>query len=240
MTINLSGKTGGGVSFHSQEFTSSGSFTVTEDMQYVDITLVGAGGGGSGGYNNGFSGGGGGGGKVVKYRFYPDSSGTMTITIGALGAGGSGQSVYGNNGGNSSVIFEGMTIIAEGGERGIYQTNNIGIGGRGGGQIDRLRTDAYFASLNQPYGQGGQGGGTYTNVNKAGYCNGFLGKPGNGNMGTSIGGNGGASYIGQAGSGNSSASGDDATGYGGGGAGGGDRQAGGDGAPGYCLIEWVQ
>lgn len=123
-----------------QVFTSSGTYTVPEN---VDTLLVfgcgGGGGGGSGGFTTGFVteniayGGSGGGGSVplnATIRVTPLS--VITATIGAGGAGGVGTTTTnspGNAGGNTT--FGGLTFFgAPGGQAGVtYGTGAPGVPG---------------------------------------------------------------------------------------------------------------
>lgn len=101
----------------SQTFTSSGTFTVPENVTTITIELVSA--GGSGGINGG-GGGGGGGYALGVYTVVPLTD--YTVTVGTAGGGASG--------GSTSV---GTLISASGGENGTWVPNpNLGGGGVGG------------------------------------------------------------------------------------------------------------
>ena len=101
----------------SQTFTSSGIFTVPENVTSITIELVGA--GGSGGINGG-GGGGGGGYATGIYTVIPFSNYTVTVGIAGTGA----------VGGTTSVS---NLISATGGENGTWVPNpNLGGGGAGG------------------------------------------------------------------------------------------------------------
>lgn len=122
---------------NSLKFTSSGSFSLSNDISNVYFILIGGGGGG-GGCNGGNEGGGGGGaGMVIIGAAITLTSGTYTITIGNGGNGGIGSSLtYSQSGGSSILSCSLFTYTATGG----------GFGGDGTG-------------YNKPGGNGGSGGG---------------------------------------------------------------------------------
>ena len=154
-------------------FTSVGStnFVVTSGGS-VQVLVVGGGGGGGGNY----TGGGGGAGGAVFNSAFSITSGTYSVTVGALGAGWAGYSVAsgtGSKGGDSTF------------------SNITGYGGGGGG-------DPTNASYNS-YMDGGCGGGaggpnasTYVGVGSQG------GNGGAGTGGTGCGGGGGMGGVGVA------------------------------------------
>jgi len=123
----------------SQTFTSSGIFTVPENITSITIELVGA--GGSGGINGG-GGGGGGGYATGVYTVVPLSD--YTVSVGTAGGG--------VLDGTTSV---GNLISATGGENGTWVPNpNLGGGGIGG-------VGSNGTIVNRTGGTGGGGYWTY-------------------------------------------------------------------------------
>ena len=219
----------------------------------IDIVLVGAGGGGGGAYESPSTGhynpgAGGGGGMVIEKRIY-DTTGTMTITIGSKGVGGSVAGVGGSDGGNSTLTINNISIISfggSGGPAGVFDNSTIRPG-RGGGYYTSITISA--SSIPENFSKsyngttfGGQGG--LSSYYYPFHCSGY-GLSGAGTTRT-ISPYGGGSY--NDGGVYSGASGNpiDASGYGGGGAGGSyiggsfsGKTGGSNGAPGYCrVIVW--
>jgi len=133
-------------------FTStSGQHTITFNEDTVcDILIVGGGGGGGGSQG----GGGGGAGGLV---FYPNATlnGTVQIQVGAGGTGGgggyNGAASAGENGGDSSITINGVSITAVGGGGGGQGSDPDGNnGGSGGGK--RTNTSGTQSSSTQPTG----------------------------------------------------------------------------------------
>ena len=139
----------------------------------IYVLAVGGGGGGTK-YNGG---GGGGGGVTMLPVTLPIGTGTVNISVGAGGSGTSSTGSMGTNGGNTSVIFGGISITANGGGRGAGSTltspaNNANTGGSGGGGqgvgcgngalASGNTTNSDFANSGAPSvspGYGGGGGG---------------------------------------------------------------------------------
>lgn len=120
-----------------QSFTTTGTtnFSVPTGVSAVDVLVVA--GGGSGGGSNGQDGtdggGGGGAGGLVYATSYPVTpGGTVSVTVGAGGAGPNGYGdTQGQNGGNS--VFGSLTANGGGaGARNAQTANNGGSGGAGG------------------------------------------------------------------------------------------------------------
>ncbi|WP_050010707.1 phage tail protein [Herbaspirillum sp. B65] len=226
-------------------FTSSGTFTVPDDVTALRVSAGGGGGGGGGAggaYNGGGSGyaasGGGGGGGAASYLIdvlVPVTPGqVLNVVIGAGGAGGvhggldlDGQ--RGGKGGDTSLTGDGVNIVSTGGP---------------GGDGTRYAGGAYVTLVG---GAGFGNGGTPGTAGNA--------TPGNGYSMGGIGGNGGNSPWGTGGGGGVSQSstlagginGAAGIGYASGGGGGGGSVAGetarpgGDGAagrPGILIIKW--
>jgi len=124
--------TGGTVTYSGgytiRTFTSSGTLTVTGGTISGAQVLVVAGGGGGGNSAGGSGGGGGGGGAGGLLSETVALTGSMGITVGALGAHGT-VVANGSNGGNS--VFAGYTAIGGGGGGG-YDSDGVN-GGSGGG-----------------------------------------------------------------------------------------------------------
>lgn len=148
-------------------FTSSGTFAVTQvasnpssaELDYLIIA-----GGASGGANSG-SGGGAGGRLYLENYTGITSTGDITVTVGAGGAGMSWGAPYGrgNNGANS--VFNSITATGGGAGSGNYGSdpysyqggNDGGSGGGGGGEgIDGQGYDGGTGTNGQ--GGGGAGG----------------------------------------------------------------------------------
>ncbi len=228
-----------------QEFLSgSGTWTVPENVEFVDFLIVGGGGGG-GAYSSGY-GGGGGGGMIITRKHYKVTPGaSISYTVGAGGAGGS--SAPGSSGGSSS--FDGITAIrGSGGAKG----SSSGVAGGGGGgaktgpgpftyTLNGSMYNRWFtysvvdgsvassASFSSAFGElisGAKGGNGGTTRNNAG------------NSPFGVGGSysgGGASF----GNGGTSSSPDAADNTGAGGASGeNDATTGGNGGSGYILVIW--
>lgn len=115
----------GGITYSYDTFTASGSFNVPEGITQVDVLIV-AGGGGGGCRQGG--GGGAGGVRLVRVPVTPLES--VSVTIGAGGAGGVSGG-RGSSGGNSS--FGGEVSLGGGGGGGRTTNSAGGDGGSGGG-----------------------------------------------------------------------------------------------------------
>ena len=157
--------TDGNYKVHS--FTSSGTFSVSEvasDPSNAELDYLIIAGGASGGANSG-SGGGAGGRLYLENYTGITSTGNITVTVGAGGAGMSWGVPYGrgNNGANS--VFNSITATGGGTGSGNYGSdpysyqggNNGGSGGGGGGEgIDGQGHDGGTGTN----GQGGGGAGS--------------------------------------------------------------------------------
>lgn len=203
-----------------QTFTTSGTYTPTSGMIQCVIEMVGGGGGGGGSLAIGA--GGGGGGEYAKGLFSAATIGaSQTVTIGAGGSGASGPTSNGTNGGTTSV---GSLITAIGGSFGASNNN------------------ANYFSLGGIGGSGGSGG-NFRTSGGPGAVGTFTSNGGANDV--SVGGQGGASFLGFGGispgltSSAGSVPGNAALGYGGGGSGGASRTTnttGGNGFAGYVII----
>lgn len=117
----------GGIDYKVHTFTSSGTFQVTAGAKNVDYLVIAGGGGGGRPY----SGAGGAGGYIESNVSL--NVGTYTVTVGAGGAGttGDGVSAPGANGSNS--VFGTIATAIGGGGGAQYSGGTPGSGGSGGG-----------------------------------------------------------------------------------------------------------
>lgn len=182
---------------HTQEFTSSGLFTVPSGVTTVYITAWG--GGGGGGSDSIAAGGGGSGGVKVLNPVTVTPRSSITITI---GNGGSGKSDN-NDGGNGGTTSLGSFLSVLGGEGGKH-TIDPGISTRGGNGGDTGgatgTTGAGTSGSTSGYTTGGSsGGGAYYTANgySGGNMNGYSG--GIGCSDTLVAGGGAAGYGGSGG-----------------------------------------
>ncbi len=143
----------GGGDLYSQDFTSSGTFSVPSGVDKVLVLAVGGGGAGGGCLSGGGTyqvGGGGGGGQIKFEPVAVTAGGSVTVTIGAGGTGGTGRGASGG----STTFGALLTALGGdgGGDTGIYApaTNGQNQGGAG------LRNGTYYIA-------GGGGGGATSN-----------------------------------------------------------------------------
>ena len=177
-----------GKKYRAHVFTSSGTFTVSDDTSDfgTNVEYLVVAGGGGGGSNRGGGGGGGGyrtsvtgdtsGGGSAAESAFPVSIGSYSVVVGSGGAGGSNQ---GRGATGTASVFD------SGGPNPISSTG-------GGGGSGRVSTDA------QPGGSGGGGGegGTAPNAGAPGIPGqGYAGGPG-GPTSSESGGGGGAGSAG--------------------------------------------
>ena len=250
---------GGGGTWHTQTFTSNGTWT-NPGVNSVQVVLSGGGGGGGGGgfcnpYGTTYyTGGGGGGGGALVYLPNLPVTGNLSIAIGGGGSGGYGYNTQcgnslgcGGNGGGTTTVSGGVFSISAAGGGGGGTNNGYGYINPGGGGGSGNTSGAFVL-------QGGGGGG-----------GGFNGYPGGGGSpsasiftGIGGGGAGGGSGAGGAGGGGSwgsgaagannyynngaSAAAGSGAGGGGGGAPDGNPNAGngGNGGSGMAMIIWLQ
>jgi hypothetical protein len=160
-SISIASSGGGGFSAM-QTFTSSGTFTVPSGKTTVKVTVIGGGQGGYSAYNvyscpiyvvGGASGGGGG--TAVEYITGLTPGGTVSVTVGAGGAGAAwtGDSTPGATGGTSSF---GAYCSATGGSGGggLGSGGNLNLYGGGAGSGS---TSISPYSGSSGYGIGGAG-----------------------------------------------------------------------------------
>lgn len=162
---------GGGLTPKFQEFTSSGTFTPSQALidagGYIEVFLVGGGSGFASGQNAG-----GAGGEVILKQMYLNSTSGISVTI---GAGASGQLIFGG-----SSIFQGSSA------------GGINITAKAGGDSsDNQRTGAQYQQLGA--GWGGQANSAAAGSGSFGYGAGgtnsirggvWIGKPNSGQGGS--------------------------------------------------------
>lgn len=187
--------------------TSSRTWTCPISGMYR-VSAVGAGGSGSAAFCNATSApaaSGGGGGGFCEKNLIINASQTLSIVVGAGGAGVTiGSSPYGidgNNGGNSTVNGTNISLTAYGGSKGLYGigTGNTKLGGAGGsasgGDINysggsggsaysymasRLFAAGGGGAPGSPYGIGGAGGDGANGAGGGGAVGGYKGGDGTG------------------------------------------------------------
>jgi hypothetical protein len=231
----------------SQLFTSSGTFNVPAGVTGVWVSGVGAGGGGSCRNAAATAGGGGGSGEyVISFPVNVTSSGTVTVTIGAGGAGAAGgAAAAGTAGGDTSF---GSSISIAGGKAGT----SAGVGGAGGGPKAGTGGPAPGAGVSGTQesplhfggGGGGGGGNTAATAGGAGASAGSnAGTAGGAVAASNAGGGSGASTPwgagGAGGTGGGAGTAATSTNYGAGGGGASGTAAAGKGADGMVLVMWV-
>lgn len=156
---------GGGVTQKTQEFTSTGTFTVPSNCTTIEILLVGGGGGGASTSNvsSVTYAGGGGGGQVVKKYLTVTAGSTYTVTIGAGGAGATANASNGSVGGNSSF---GSLLVCGGGGYGGTRNTAGGAGAAGtnaqGGGYPGGTTYSFTSTWSAAPGGSGGGSGSDT------------------------------------------------------------------------------
>ena len=226
----------------SQEFTSSGTFTVPSGVSCVFITMIGGGSGGKGGTGGG---GGGSGEYTIRLPKVVTPGGTLSITVGTGGAGGVDNG-GGSTGNDSSV----GSYNAKGGR---VSSTPLGHDPNPGGGVSGLLVNSNHyepAVFTAGHAGGPTPGSTGVDASPGDPAPGHAG--GLGGTGSLIhgpGGGGGASLWGTGGNGgnggNPAVSGSSASpiSYGAGGGGSGavtpSGGAGGNGADGYVLVEWL-
>lgn len=206
-----------------QVFTSSGTWTKPAGAKFVRVQCWGGGGGGGGSATLFGDGSGGGGGGYTETIFNAsDLSATVTITIGAGGAGGVAGDNPGTVGGNSTF---GSYATAYGGGGGSKGSQNGGGGGGGALGVGAVGVATGGAGGRPIAGAGGNGATAATDS--------AFGGGGGGNAGSNVSGG----YSGQGGGGGGTVKGSDTTlglaggnsVYGGGGGGGSGSATGGAG-----------
>lgn len=224
--IDNQGRLANGGGFQSvQIFTTSGTWSRPDGVNYIKVSITGGGGGGGVGGGTDSTGhrAGAGGGSGDTEILYLDVTGisSVPVTVGAGGAGGNTADENGAAGGNTAFGTHATAGGGVGGEEGYFSGNSVfRLGGAGGQTI--VAGDLSFPGTPGEM-SGGDPGAPYT-----------------------VSGNGAPSYWGGGGlrarSLNNSVAGGDGTAPGSGGAGGANNDsnslsAGGDGADGIVVIE---
>lgn len=175
-----------------QVFTGNGTFTApanTNTNTVYKLTVVGGGGGGGGTTGASQVGGGGGGGATAIFWGSGIASGaTVAVTVGGGGTSGAGN---GGAGGNSTAVFNGTTITANGGGGGPGNGGTVIAGAAGG-----TATNGTINSQGGPGGPGLNGNISGGGGNSSLGGGGAIASGGNGNAGGNFGGGGGGSSAG--------------------------------------------
>jgi hypothetical protein len=208
----------------SQDFTSSGTFTVPAGVTTVWVTMCGGGGSGAGqGSNNGAPGGGAGA-YYIKRPVEVTPGASITVTIGAGGA-----SVLSGVTGNAQVGNDGSATS--------FGSVSVSGGGGGGRVLNNSNSIAFVNSLPGVGGAiGGAGSGTVRPAESIGGRGGFSGSQLLGGGAGGLFGNGGdARYAANA------IAGETNSGAGGGGVteSGSANFLSGAGGSGRCIVEWM-
>ena len=126
-----SGPTGG---YFYHEFTSNGTFEVTDGIADIEVILQGAGGqgGGGAGYSGGGGGGGGGGGATGVWTITGVTIATHPVSI-AAGRDHPGGTNNGDPGQSTTLTLPGSGYVRSGGGGGATSGNNSPSGGGGSG-----------------------------------------------------------------------------------------------------------
>lgn len=133
----------GKLPYNKIEYRTPGTYTFTSPATTLRVTIAGAGGGGAG--NNWVDdapmelGGNGGSGELITQKIAVTPLSTLTIIVGAGGAGGSYWGRPGGAGGSSSIV---NFITARGGGGGLKDNKNgTSYGNGGSGGLGGKRTD---------------------------------------------------------------------------------------------------
>ncbi|MBK8685606.1 MAG: LamG domain-containing protein [Bacteroidetes bacterium] len=149
---------------------SGSSFTFPAGVAQVKVFTIGAGGGGAGATNtDGTSGGGGAAGGIAFKKFTVAPGDIMTYNIGVGGAGGMDAN-NGSAGTNTQATLNGITIMGNGGNGGLFNNNTDAVGGSfSGGDGGVMGGNGKGTSGdNGGGGGGGIGGGFNASVTCAG------------------------------------------------------------------------
>ena len=171
---------------NSNTFTTNDLFVVPAGVTSISAVAVGGGGGG-GGVTDGSNGGGGGGGGALAYvnSIAVTPGETLTVVVGAIGAGGAGLNV-GTSGGLSSIARSATILLqANGGTRGnCFAINGNNNGGAGGIVVTGSGGAGGAGGAGTSFGGGGAGGaGGYSGNGGGGGLSGNQGSDGTGGGG---------------------------------------------------------
>lgn len=186
-------------------YSTVGSFVETVPAGFTNVLIEVWGGSGGGGAGAGTppsppiqaGGGGAASGAYVRSTYSVAGLGgqTINLTVGSLGAGGSGPPNDGTAGGNSTVSsgsFSLTTMTATGGAQGLHAANSVtpgaaGIGGAatGGNVINTSGNSGSPGTHAGAFGNGGTGGGGIPGINNGGAPGGSGGDPSDLNLGNS-------------------------------------------------------
>jgi hypothetical protein len=153
LTQFLSGK------LSSQEFTSSGNFTVPAGVTTVWVTMIGGGGSGA---NNGSNGGGGGAGGAFCYKSPVTVTPGATVSV-TIGSGGAGVTAPNNGNAGGTTSFGSLSVSGGGPGYQANQSSTGGVGGSNGGS-GSSNTIYWPPELAQGCMLGGKGGRSILNV----------------------------------------------------------------------------
>jgi hypothetical protein len=196
----------GSPAYYVHVFTSNSTFTVADAVAITDLSILVVAGGGGGGGGLESAGGGGGAGGVLEVTSAVLPNGSYIVTVGAGGAGKTGNSGPGNKGSDTSLV---------GAETGVDLTV-LGGGAGGGFSFDAIQNGGSGGGGGATSGSGNINGGSVGTVGRSGTIPtgtvsafaGFNGGSG-ANDGTGLnrraGGGGGAGGIGVSGVANSTA-----------------------------------
>lgn len=202
-----------------QVFTSSGTWTKPANCRMVYVELWGGGGGGE--TNSSVAGGGGGGGFISRVLRASDLGATVTVTVGAGGAGGVPLSRSPGSDGGSSAFG---SIIAQGGKGSPSWSSLFGRDAGDGGDGSKGASTTGIRAAGSISGGGGLGS-SDPRIRPGANCT--YGGGGGGGGGAQAGAGGVSAYGGNGGSGSTSLDNAAASGSAPGGGGGGSRGGGG-------------
>ena len=141
---------------------TSGTYTSSANVQYIEVYAIGGGGGGGGGSTSGNGSGTGGGASCPSVLI--TSAGTYAVTIGTGGAGGIGGGSNGSSG-TATTFGAGLLISnpGSGGDFGVNGTVSTALLGGHGGSAHATAMYSFGRESGSPsyLNQGGNGGSNY-------------------------------------------------------------------------------
>ena len=141
----------GGIKYFVHIFTANGTFTTTATISGLEYLVVGGGGGGTTLLSSKYYGNGGGGGDVKTGTLSNVAASTISVTV---GAGGAGNHLASGDAGGQSIF---SSITAAGGGGGVFDATQAGKGGTSGN--GNLGADSDFGNTTGGGFHGGGGGG---------------------------------------------------------------------------------